>query len=297
MPRQSPFVIAVVGLLGAASLGLLGAGATSCATGPDERQVKLKEGDFHYKLASGFYSEGEVNKALGELMSAVEKAPDHALAHHLMAVVRIARREFYEALKHASRAVELAPKLHEAKNNLGVVYLALSRWEDAVKVYEALVREPRYTTPYMAHNNLGWALWKLNRRDEAHRQFKKAVFFNPKFCLAFNNLGLSYLEEGRFDDAEKQLRKALSVDPSCDKSYAEPHLHLARLYERQSRAIDACAQLRICIDKAPPGEEQASSGGGHSPVGMRCERKAEQLDCPPPSPEERSKASNSGANR
>ena len=222
-----------------------------------------------------------MTRSLAELITALDRDPDHPEAHHLMAVVRIARREFYEALKHAEKAVRIKPDLHEAKNTLGAIYLALCRWDDAVKLFEQLIREPRYATPYMAHNNLGWALWKLDRREEAFRQFKKAVFFNPDFCLAFNNLGLAYLEEGRTEDAEKQLRKALSVDPACEKSYAEPHLHLARVYERAGRSTDACAQLRTCVDKAPPGEEQASSGCGHSPVGKRCERKAEQLGCPP----------------
>ncbi len=270
---------ALVALAGC-GLGLTG----SCASGPDKREVARKEAEYHYKLAGGFYSEGDVARALGELITSLDRESEHAEAHHLMAVVRIARREFYDALKHAEKAVALKPGYHDAKNTLGAVYLALGRWDDAVKVFEQLVREPRYSTPYMAHNNLGWALFKLERREEATRQFRKAVFFNPKFCVAFNNLGIAYLDAGRHDDAEKQLRRALSVDPSCQQRYAEPHLHLARLYERQSRPADACGQLKICVDKAPPGEEQASSGGGHSPVGKRCERKAAQLGCPSSAP-------------
>ena len=244
----------------------------SCATSPDvRRQAALKQADYHFGLANGFYVEGNVPQSLAEVTTALELHPDHADAHHLMAIVRIARREFYDALTHAERAVALKPTLHEARNNLGVVYMALCRWEDAVAVYEQLIREPRYSTPWVAHNNLGWALWKSRQPDEAMRQFRKAVFFNPKFCLAFNNLGIASLEGGRFDDAERQFRSALSADPSCNQSYAEPHLHLARLYERQSGVAEACAELKTCVDKAPPGEEQASSGCGHSPVGKRCE--------------------------
>jgi len=252
---------------------------SACAAGAEERARALSKARYHYRLGHGHFTEGNNTQALAELLEALKHDPEHADSHHLLGIVFMARREFYDAEKHLRRSVDLQPELLEAKNNLGVAYLALCRWRKAADLYEELVRQPLYATPWVAHNNLGWALWQLDRRAEAIRHFRKSVFFNPQFCVAFNNLGLAYLTSRQHGEAERALRKALSVDPTCGSTYAEPHLHLARLYERQGQAKRTCRELSTCLDKAPPGEEQVAAGCGNSPIGLRCERKARQLGC------------------
>lgn len=252
-----------------------------CVTGPDAREQARAKAEYHYKLGNGYYGESNFGGALAELTRALELAPDHGQSHNLLGLVFMARREFYEALDHLKRAAVLRPKDLGTRNNLGVAYLALCRWKEAADLYDDLVRQPLYATPWVAHNNLGWALWKQERRSDAIGHFRKAVFFNPSFCVAYNNLGLAYLEEARYDEAEGALRQALSAEPTCGLSYAEPHLHLARLRVRQDRGDEACAELATCLRKAPPGAEQVAAGCGQSPSGTKCERRARELGCTP----------------
>jgi len=259
---------------------LLACGA--CLFGADDRTGATRKARHHYKLGHGHYAEGQQAQALTELFEALKHDPDHVDTHHLLGIVFMARREFYQAVKHLERVVALRPDLLEARNNLGVAYLALCRWAEATELYSELVRRPLYSTPWVAHNNLGWALWQTEQRAEAIRHFRKSVFFNPKFCVAFNNLGLAYLDEHRYEEAERALRKALSAAPTCASTYAEPHLHLARLHERRGQGQQACRELVICLNKAPPGEEQVGAGCGQSPVGQRCERKARRVGCAVP---------------
>ena len=257
---------------------LLSAGV-GCIGGPSAGEKARAQAEYHYKLGNGYYVEGNYGGALAELTQSLKIAPDHGKAHHLVGLVYMARREFYDALDHLKRAEVLRPDALDTKNNLGVAYLALCRWKEAAAIYEDLIRQPLYGTPWVAHNNLGWAAWKLNRKSDAIRHFRKAVFFNPRFCVAFNNLGLAYLEEARYDEAERALRRALSAEQTCGATYAEPHLHLARLRVRRGAPERACEELATCVKKAPPGAEQVAAGCGQSPVGLRCERRAGQLGC------------------
>ena len=66
-------------------------------------------------------------------------------------VRKLAERDCYslgekDTLKTTSEAL--------AKNNLGAAYLASSRWDDAIKVYQELVGNIMYGTPGNGHNNL-----------------------------------------------------------------------------------------------------------------------------------------------
>jgi Tfp pilus assembly protein PilF len=254
----------------------------ACAGGAEEREKALAQAKYHYQLAGGYFGEDNHAAAMAELTRALELDPEHAEARHLLGLVHMARREFYEAAEQLRRAVELRPDLLDAKNNLGVAYLALCRWDDAARLYDDLVRQPLYGTPWIAHNNLGWAYWQGGRRADAVEHFRKSVFFNPSFCVAFNNLGMALAEDRPGEEAERALRRALAADPSCEQTYAEPHLHLARLHERQGRAADACAELAACLRKAPPGEEQVGAGCGQAPIGARCEQRKRELGCTSP---------------
>ena len=239
----------------------------------------LKQAKYHYQLANGYFTDGNSPASMRELLKTLRLQPDHSRAHHLLGLIHMARREMFDAVDHLERAVELDNEFYVAQNNLAAAYLGLCRWDQALTVLGSLVRQPLYGTPWLAHSNLGWALLKQGRRVDAIRHFKKAVFFSPRFCVGFNNLGIAYLEEGRHEDAERALKKALSVDATCNEGYAEPHLHLARLNERMARPGAACDELQDCMDKAPRGEDEIGAGCGHSPVGLRCDRKSRQLGC------------------
>ena len=243
-----------------------------CSCGGSEELKRAQQAQYHADLAYGYLIESsDPNAALHEILKSLKLQDDNAATHHLAALIFMGRADWLQALKHAKRALELKPDFHEAKNNLGAVYLSLGEWREAAKVFQALTSTLEYRTPARGYNNLGWALYKLNRKEEAKRALLSAVKLNPRLCPPHNNLGLISLELGDYELAQRELKRGASLCPS----YAEPHLHLAKLYVERGDRAEAFSSLKRCVEL-----------GGDSEVGLRCSSVLKRVGAPNgPSPQ------------
>jgi len=210
--------------------------------------------DYHYKLASGYFHADtseqkarQVHLARMELQQALTYDPEHVPSHYLMGFILMGRRQYSEAIVHFKEVRRLEPTYHEATNNLGVIYLAQERWEDAIELYRGLLDEPMYTSPELAHNNIGWAHYNMRSHRDAIEHFRMAIFLKPDFCLGYNNLGLAQAGMGDLQNAAKSFSFAIERCPSV--AYAEPHFHLGQLmkqggdHERARYHFDQCSQI------------------------------------------------------
>jgi len=237
--------------------------------GGGEELRRSQQAQYHADLAYGYLMEGqETNAALQEVLKSLKLREDDPATHHLAALIFMGRSDWLKALKHGKRALELKPDFYEAKNNLGVVYLSLGEWREAVTVFQELTGVLEYRTPARGYNNLGWALYKLGRLDEAKRALLSAVKLNPRLCPPHNNLGLVSLELGELALAQRELTRSVSLCPS----YAEPHLHLARLHLERGARADAIGALERCVEL-----------GGDSELGLRCSAALQQSSAQLPS--------------
>lgn len=243
MSRQAGFVLKVSFVFVVYASGIA---ATGCATGKNAED-KTKDAQWHYEMASGYFESNKVTKAIGALTRALELDEDHARAHHLLGFIYMGRNEYRKAAKHLETATELQPNFFPAKNNLGSVYMAQKNWKQAAKIFESLVDEPQYTTPHLAHNNLGWVYFKMGKIDEAIKNLKKATYLKPEMCLAYNNLGKVYRSEGEVRDARQSFEKAIE---KCPEKYAEPHYRLGKLLIKSQRT-EALSHFKKCVDIAP----------------------------------------------
>ena len=66
---------------------------------------------------------------------------------------------------------------------------------------------------YIAHYNLGDALVKMGRRDEAIAQYQKTLQITPNYAEAHDNLGSVLLQKGRVDEAIAHYQTALRITP------------------------------------------------------------------------------------
>jgi tetratricopeptide (TPR) repeat protein len=99
----------------------------------------------------------------------------------------------------------------------------------------------------VANLNLGNALGRLGRLDEAEACFRRALFIRPDFAEAHNHLGDVQLELGRLDDAVVSCRRALSINPEL----AEAHQNLGKALTRLGRFEDAAASCSRALELRP----------------------------------------------
>jgi tetratricopeptide (TPR) repeat protein len=105
--------------------------------------------------------------------------------HLTLADAEMANHRWRDAQAAADRAVTLAPDASEGYNAQGLVALSLNRLDEAAAKFRlALARDPQNA---QAMNNLGVALLRAGRRNQAIHYFAEASRIDPRFTTPRRN--------------------------------------------------------------------------------------------------------------
>ena len=101
-----------------------------------------------------------------------------------------------------------------------------------------------------AHRNLGEALTKQGRWEEALAIFRVAVAQNPNEAREHSNVGAALIMNGRLDEAEEPFRHALQLDPRS--KYALQNLAALEIKrQRYGEALDLYRRLVEVVPRNP----------------------------------------------
>jgi tetratricopeptide (TPR) repeat protein len=218
---------------------------SGCKHIPTEKEQASAE--IHYNLGVQAQQSGNVQEALSEYQRAVELDPENADAQNALGLVlHLSFRRPAEAIRAYQKAIEVRPNFSEAKTNLANVHLDQGQYDEAIKLYEQVLNDMLYPTPYIAQGNLGWAYYKKGDTDKALENIKAAVTLNPSFCLGFKNLGLIYEQTGKTDEACTQFTHYREQCPEVADAYLREGACLAK----QGHADTAKERFDTCVAKA-----------------------------------------------
>lgn len=173
----------------------------------------------------------------------LDRYPDLGFAWKVLgAALQVQGKDSLFALR---KATEFLPGDAEAHYNLGNVFLALNRLDEA----EVSYRQALQIRPDDADTcfNLGNTLRNLRRLDEAVASYRRALQVNPIHAEAYSNLGNTLLESGRPGEAEASYRRALQIKPQ----YATAHFNLGNILHEQGRLKEAEASYRLALQARP----------------------------------------------
>ncbi len=108
-----------------------------------------------------------------------------------------------------------------------------STWKDSLSLFSRAIEVTRGN--YLAHVDLGTALSRAGRADEALAHFDQAVRIKPDNASAHYNLGVEFARRGRETEAGEQYAQALALDPG----YAAAHNNLGILLAGQGKTAEA----------------------------------------------------------
>jgi protein O-mannosyl-transferase len=114
-----------------------------------------------------------------------------------------------------------------------IAYQRCKIWDNSIALWKDSVNKDPLN--YLAHNNLGGALFDKNRMAEAITHYQKAVEIKPDYVEALNNLGGALLKSGNLQASMQYLRKALQLRPD----YAEANNNLGKNLADQGKIEDA----------------------------------------------------------
>jgi adenylate cyclase len=113
------------------------------------------------------------------------------------------------------RAVALNPNSYNAWMSRGYVYRTAGLLEEAVRSFERAIRvspvDPRLHVTFVA---MGIAFIELRRFDEAVAAGKKALRVNPAFHPAYRCLASAFAHLGRDAEAREAAARLLEDDPA-----------------------------------------------------------------------------------
>jgi Tfp pilus assembly protein PilF len=256
-PRRT--TIRRVAAAGGALLAL--AAVAGCAGVAESSRQKA---DAHYRMATSCFQQtggiqSEVNRraAYPEITEAIRLDPGNALYHQILGTLYLYNEEYQTAERETLRALELDPNLAEARNNLGLVYLAQGRVTDAAAQFRKAIANLSYPTPEIAYYNLGKADYRLGDYAAAADAYERSLAILPGNQEGRFELGMSYARLGRLQEAEKSLTMALALRKDSVRTRYELGMVLFKL----GRKGEAVEQFRAVIALDPAGElgEQAKT--------------------------------------
>ena len=153
-----------------------------------------------------------------------------------------------------------------AQNNLGNALLKRGRTEEAATHFAEAVRlHPGFP---VARRNLGLVLLHLGRNKEAIAQSSEAIRLDPGSWDAHHELGVVLYREGQTDDAIQQYTEALRLRPA----FPEAHHSLGLALNKQGKTEPAMAEFAEAVRLKPDYAE------AHSNLGALLDKRGQTKD-------------------
>lgn len=194
-----------------------------------------------------------IDRAIEDFRQAIELDPRYSLAWAALGAATNLKGFFdghrattRRALDFAEKALAINQDLVFAHETLGMTYLNLGRFNEAVAALDAAARlAPGQATTHAA---LGRALWLgLGRMLEGVAELETAISIDPNLGYAYLQLALIYAILGRFDAAEAAAEQAIDLQEHASSGtvglrIVGGHTRLGYVRYLQSRYEEAIAE-------------------------------------------------------
>jgi Tfp pilus assembly protein PilF len=160
-----------------------------------------------------YYSKEKYDKAVTHFQKALEFDPKHSDTHHNLGHLYLTQGRFDLAIVEFNKALEndLYRNRAQTLNALGFAYY---KKRDYLKAEQTLKRCLDHDRLYfLAHGNLGKVYIALERFEDAQATLEKALQLRAVFPEAMLDLGLVYWKQGKKQQAIDLFKKVKQFDP------------------------------------------------------------------------------------
>lgn len=168
-------------------------------------------------LATKFYQEDSVDKAIALYNQALTVTPYHTNSLHDLGVIYFFKRDFVKAEDYFNRCLKLEPSHYAANFFLAKVYEESGRLPEALQFYEKAknVQPGNLEIQFC----IGTNLQKLGRYQDAIRVYEEMLKLAPSNPLIYHNLSVAYFNLKDYYQAKVYLDKARSLGLTPNPSY------------------------------------------------------------------------------
>jgi type IV pilus assembly protein PilF len=195
----------------AAALGavLLSACVT---TGENGRVISEKNAArANTQLGVAYMQQGNLGLAKEKLERAEKQDPRSFEMHWAMAALSEQLNQPAEAERHYQSAQKLSPGNSEVSNTYAVFLCKSGKTEQALPLFDTVIRDPLYRTPWAAATNAAVCLRADKRGADAVPYLERALALRPDFVAAVVELGDLQLALAKPDLAKVTADRFLSI--------------------------------------------------------------------------------------
>lgn len=192
-----------------------------------------------FTLAMALVDLGDVQASRTELTRLTERHPDQPIYLYWLARLDYGQRLYDDAVQKFKKVIDMDPSWARGYDNLGLTYDMMGLNEEAHEAFAKAVvlnRNLPAPSPWPPHN-LGYLRLRLQQFDQAEKDLREALRYDPQFALAHYHLARVLEREDRNDAAVDEYKAAAALDVKL----AEPLYSLGLLYHRRGRESESAA--------------------------------------------------------
>jgi len=184
---------------------------------------------------------GDLDTAETHYRAFLESSPDNPTALQLYGVLLSKKKDYPSAIQLMQKSLQLFPEQPEVANNLGNALKRYGRPDDAIGCYaRAIELYPGYVE---AHRNKALCHLANSQFDDAEKCIRRALEIHEEDAVSWLVLGNVHRRKGDFKAAVPCYERALELKPA----YAEAHHNLGlcrRMLHEPARAIEHYEKAR-----------------------------------------------------
>jgi type IV pilus biogenesis/stability protein PilW len=205
----------------------------------------------HHLLGAAALAENNPTRALQEFLLAEKIDSSDPDIQAALAQAYWQKGAYELAEKHFKIAIELSDGAPKYYNNLGALYLAMERNDDAIAAFRKAAENLLFATPEVAWTGVGYAYFQKHDYAAAERYYKKARELNPRYTQTLFRLGELYYGQDRPVEAVEAFSRVVEMTPRM----AEGHYWLGLASMKIRDNVRARRAFQETIKLAPDSEQ------------------------------------------
>ncbi|MDT7808897.1 MAG: protein O-GlcNAc transferase [Acidobacteriota bacterium] len=202
-------------------------------------EIDPRQYDVRFELIAAYRALGDRAQASNQLDFLSDARPSDPRVFYTSALLATDRDDVEAAVRDFKEALRRDPTLSGAWQDLGVAYVKLKRWNDAVETFAELARlRPDSVDAAYLH---ALALFNAGRAEDSEREARRALRINAGAAEAHTLLGVILASRGTSNaEAAESLAQAAALRPES----FDAHFYLGRVLYALKDTTGAVRELR-----------------------------------------------------
>ncbi|MGH9970351.1 MAG: tetratricopeptide repeat protein [Pyrinomonadaceae bacterium] len=205
-------------------------------------ELDPRQYDVRFELIAVYRALGSTAEASTQLDFLWDARPSDPRVFYMSALLASDRGDLQAAIKDFKAALHRDPTLLGAWQDLGLAYIKLTLWTEAVETFAELAR--RDVDAVDAAYLHALALFNAGRATDAEREVRRALRINAGVAEAHTLLGVVLASRGNANaDALEALSQAVALNPNS----FDAHFYLGRVLYATKDYTGAVKELRSAV--------------------------------------------------